>query len=164
MAAAPMIIGGVSSIAGMAGAQVESAQKQQASNYNAAMKMQQAEGAVAQANEDARRVRVQGKQALGGIKAAVGASGIQMDASALDVLETSASNNELDALTVKHSGEMKAWAYKAGAKLDLLESENTRVKGNLASANYLLQGISSGVENYGKMKTAQAEAQAKGGS
>lgn len=148
MAAAAGLIG-LSTVVGMAGAQQQAAAQQAAANYNASIKNQQATAAIAQSQEDERRQRIQGRLALGGIRSGVAASGIQMEGSALDVLESSASNAELDALTIRHQGQMKAWAYKAGANLDLMSGQQAEEAGKYAAASTLLRGA-AGIAGGGK--------------
>lgn len=146
-----------SAFVGMAGAQNQAAGSAAAAAYNATVKGYQAEAAVRQSQEDERRLRVEGKHALGAIRAGVAASGVQMDGSALDVLEMSASNAELDALTVRHQGQMKAWALKAGASLDLLEGQNALTAGNFAAAGYLLKGGTAAASSMGGGKGKGSE-------
>lgn len=74
----------------------------------------------AQGAEDARRFRLQSRQRLGTGRAAVGASGVQMTGSALDVLEQNALNMELDALTIEYESDIRAWNLEsAGEDFDL---------------------------------------------
>ena len=58
--------------------------------------------------EEERRFRIEGQQAVGASRANIGASGITLEGSSQDVLESSAANIELDALTIRHNGFMKA--------------------------------------------------------
>ncbi len=149
MAAAPLIMAGVSTAVGMAGSANQAAGAQAAAGYNAAVKEQQATAAVAQSAEDERRLRISSRSQLGGIRNAIGASGIQTEGSALEVLQSSASNAELDALTVRHQGQMKAWAYRAGANLDLFQGEQAKTQGDFAATGYLLKGLSSAAGSFG---------------
>lgn len=148
-AAAPMVLSGASTAVGMAGAISQGNSAQAAANYNANVQQQQATAAVAQAAEDERRLRVQTKKQIGGIRANIGASGITTEGSALDVLESSASNGELDALTVRHQGQMKAWGLQSSANMSLLEGQNAKRESEFASASYLLKGISSAAGSMG---------------
>lgn len=140
MAAAPMILMGSGAGMGAAGASMQGAGALAAANYNAAVKNNQANAAVLQAAEDERRQRVQGKMALGGIRASIGANGIQTEGSALDVLEASAANSELDALSIRHQGQMKKWAYEAGANSDLLEGTNKKTAADISAVSMLIKG------------------------
>ncbi len=146
--AVPALIG-ASTLVGMAGANSQAAGQQAAANYKAAVGRQQATMDLAQAAEDERRGRIAGKASLGAIRSGVAASGVQLEGSALEVLESSASNAELDALTIRHQGQMKAWAHMAGAELDMLEGRNAREAGNFASAGYLLKGAGAAASMMG---------------
>lgn len=85
--------------------------------------------------EEERRQRVVGYKALGAIRAGYGASGIDTSGSALDVLEESARNAELDALTVRYNArtealnahlnaEGQAIGLDASANLDKFQARN----------------------------------------
>jgi hypothetical protein len=76
----------------------------QVAERNATISRQQAAVSEAAARRDGRR-------ALGKIEAGYGASGVVgNEGSALDVLEDSAIESELDALTIRYNGELAAMA------------------------------------------------------
>jgi len=131
-----------STAASAIGSAQEGEAKARASEYNQSIQNRQATAAIASAGETERRVRVGGKKALGGIRAAVSASGINMEGSAMDVLEESATNVEMDALTAKHEGAMKAWSYREGAALSGMEASNARTAGGFNAASSVLGGAS----------------------
>ena len=89
----------------------------QASAYNAALAQQNAALTYQQAAEAERRYRVQARKDLGEIRARYGASGVTLDGSAMDVLMESARNAELNALTIRHEGDVKALAFTNEAAL-----------------------------------------------
>lgn len=64
------------------------------------------------AAEEERVFRQQTAKELGEIRSAYGASGVTTEGSAMDVLEESAASAELDALRVRHAGQMKIWELK----------------------------------------------------
>lgn len=136
-------IAAVSTIGGAIGSAEKAKGEAAAAEYNQSIQNRQAKASIAQAAETERRVRVGGEKALGGIRAAVGASGINMEGSALDVLEESATNVEMDALTARHEGAMKAWAYREGAALEGMKADNARTAGNWGVASSILGGASS---------------------
>lgn len=142
-AAIPLVLTGVSTAVGMAGAMSAGQGQKAAADYSASIKQQQATAAIAESNENARRQNIAAQKQLGGMRAGIGASGIQLEGgSAMDVLGESAQNAALDNLTIKHQGEMKAWALRAGANLDMMKGEQAETAGNFAAAGYLLKGIS----------------------
>lgn len=139
-AAAPFILaaGAISSAIGsvqQGDAQADSEE------FNANVATQNAALSRAQAAEDERRTRVTGRKVLGAEGAAIGASGIQREGgSAMDVLQESASNAELDALTVKNAGEVKARSYEAQAANDMKRAGAARTGGYFGAAASILGG------------------------
>lgn len=105
-----------------------------AANYNASMAEQNAAQVEAQAAEEERRSRLNAKKELGSARANYGASGVQIDGSALDVLQESAANAELDALTIKHSGAVKAQMFRNEAALSRYEGKEQKRGSRLAAA------------------------------
>jgi hypothetical protein len=85
--------------------------------YNAEIDRQNAQLAIMQSREDERKQRVYGRKALGDIRSGYAASGITMEGSAMDILEESAANAELDALSIRHGGYAKATAYRSQAQM-----------------------------------------------
>lgn len=73
--------------------------------YNATVARQEARYAEATSRDRARRI-------LGAGRAAVGASGVQLEGSPLDVLAQSAAEAEMDALAIRRSGQAQAAAYR----------------------------------------------------
>ena len=121
----------------MAGALAQGGGARAAGEYNAQVKEYQAQSSLLQAAEDERRLRVQARGKIAETRATIGASGITAEGSALDVLAASASNAALDALTVRHQGQMKAWAYRAGAASDLFEGKLAYEAGQIGAASAL---------------------------
>lgn len=120
-----------------------------AGNYNAAAAEQNATYTIEKAREDERRQRVVSKKFIGDIRAGYGASGITTDGSALDVLEESAGNAELDALTIRHEGALRAAAYRSDANYERAAGKNARKSGDLKAAGYLLKSGEKGVSMAG---------------
>lgn len=117
--------GAVMAVGGMMGniitATEQNKLQNQSSEFNAKMDLYNAQNALAESAEDERRFRIQTKQALGDIRAGYGASGVTLEGSPMEILRQSASNAELDALTIRHKGAIKAWAYENQVKLDQFE-------------------------------------------
>jgi len=63
-----------------------------------------------------RRLRISNVKSLGSIRAAAGASGVR-GGSALDILAESAANAELNALTLRHAGELTAIGFERDAEI-----------------------------------------------
>lgn len=117
---------------------VQAGAESAAENYNADIAMQNATMANNQAAEEERKNRVQSKKQLGDIRASYGSSGVNIDGSALDVLEESAANAELDSLQIKHGGQVKARAYENEANLDRFRAKNAKVAGYFGAASSVL--------------------------
>lgn len=111
-----------------------------AAEHNAHAARMNAAASVNAANEQERRFRISTRKQIGEARANYGASGVQLEGSPLDALEESASNAELDALTIRHSGQQKAWGYNADADLYEFQAHNARVQGTLNAASSLLSG------------------------
>lgn len=131
-------------ILGAAGSQVEGRAQEAAANYNASIKRQQADSVLQQTAEDERRFRIGTRKQIGENITAVGASGVTMEGSALEVLQESASNAELDALTVRHKGQLQAWQLRAGAAADVMEGQLAKIRGDFGTAAGLLSAATKG--------------------
>lgn len=117
--------------------------KADAENYNAAQAEANAKLVDEQAKQEELRVRTIGRQSLGGMRAAFGASGVTMEGSPLEVMAQSAANNEQDALNVRRSGELKAQMYKDDAAMSRRAAGNAITTGYLGAAGALASGAST---------------------
>lgn len=109
-----------------------------AAQYNYQEALNNAAESRAQSVEEARRLRVIGRKQLGSIRAAAGGSGVALEGSAMDVLEESAANAELDALTIRHAGEVKAVGYENAARLEKYRGRAALEQAQLRSAAAIL--------------------------
>jgi hypothetical protein len=132
-AAAPIVLGGMAlgnAVTGVINSGDANQIKQDASNAATKWDLQNSALALSQAKEDERRLRVQNQMQLGDMRAEYGASGVTTDGSPLEVMKQSARNAELDALTVRHAGALKAWGYINQAKMDQFDaSASDRMQG-----------------------------------
>ena len=94
--------------------------------YNAKVARMNAEIARQQGIAAVEAQQRQAARAMGSMRAAYGASGVQMEGSPVDVLVDSARNAELDRLTVQYNYALKAVGYEAESKLDLLGAKSAR--------------------------------------
>lgn len=141
MAAAALA--GAGALSTMAGAQQQGAAGQAAAQYNYQTNQYNAQIAIQQAKDEEAKLRVSARKTIGAARANYGASGVQMEGSPLDVLEESAANAEMDALSVRHRGELKAWSYKANAGLNLLEGESAKAASQIGVTSALLGGAAN---------------------
>jgi len=100
---------------GMA-AQAQAKSAQDAANYNATIKRQQAASELQQANAREEQQRRGTRQVLGQQRAALAQAGIGMGGSALDIEEQSADRAELDALTMRYEGDLRSKGLLAAAE------------------------------------------------
>jgi hypothetical protein len=131
-------------IVGTAVGAVGSLQSAQASanaaRYNAQINDQNAVVAQSQGKADAFQQEQIGYRSLSAIRAATGASGLQMTGSPLDVLSSSASQAELDVQKVKYNASLKALGYTNNAALDRNRAKNAEISGLFGAASTSLIG------------------------
>jgi hypothetical protein len=111
------------------------------SNFNAQINQRNATLATQQATVEAERVARQGELAQGRMRAALGASGLTVDGSALDALADSAAQAQLDVETVKYRGRLAAMGYHDNVALDRLAGRTAREQGTLRTASEVLTGV-----------------------
>lgn len=140
MAALPIILGGAAAITQAMGAIQQGEAEAAASEYNAKLLEQNATQSRQQAAEEERRQRIFARKYLGSIRANTAASGLNLEGSALDVLEESAEMAELDALTIRHQGDTRAIGYQNEARLERFRAKNARTGSRYRAAGYLLEG------------------------
>lgn len=136
---------------GQAAASQANAQ-QQAQQYNAIVKKQNAALARQQAGAREEQQRRGARQVLGQQRAALAQAGIGEGGSALDIEEQSAVRAELDALTIAYEGELQAKGLLASAQQDIYQGEVAAAAGeNAKTASYISAGSSilSGAASYG---------------
>lgn len=108
--------------------------------YNAALYERNAQitRQNAQAQEDRQR-RLTAMRA-GANRAAIGASGVTVDGSALDLLEANAMQEELDALMIRWNGETAAGDMEANARLQRAAGRSARISSFAGAGSALLLG------------------------
>lgn len=128
------------SAAASANAQRQGAKAQQAAaNYNAQILEQNAATERQQANLREETQRRQARQVLGAQAASLAQAGIGLGGgSAADLMEQSATNAELDALSIRYEGDMRARGLLASA-------EQERYQGRVAGYNARQASISGGL-------------------
>jgi hypothetical protein len=115
-----------------------------AEKYNASIARQNQTTALAQAAEEANRVRRAGDRRLGTMRAGFGAGNIAASSgSAAAVLVDQARQTELDALTVKYQGDLQARQWASEAQAAKQRGKNALIGGFLGVGASLLGGASS---------------------
>lgn len=123
------------------GALQSGAAERAAAEHNAQMSEQEARMIEAQAKEDERRLRIASRKHLGDMRANVGASGVQMEGSVLDVLAESAATAELDAQTIRIQGRERAYAARMGASLSRSEGASASTRALYGAAGAAASGM-----------------------
>jgi len=119
-----------------------------AADFNAAVARNQAIGARQKATADAARQERESRLRAGAARAAIGASGVTGEGSALDILEANAAQEELDRLTILHGGEMQATGFETSAQLEQMRGAQAQKASRFAAGSTLLLG---GATAYGSM-------------
>lgn len=111
----------------------------EAERMNAQMARENAVRARRQAADEEQRFRIQTTKQIGDIRSSYGASGVvSSQGSALDVLQESAAAAELDALNIRHAGEMQAWEFNREAQISEMRGRAARSSGRIGAASGIL--------------------------
>jgi hypothetical protein len=109
--------------------------------YNGALSDRDAAVARDQATSQAIRQNRMSRKAIGSMRAGYGASGITIEGSALDVIEESAGQAELDNLTIRYLGELKAIGAESNAALSRYKGKEAENSGYMGAAGTLLSSF-----------------------
>ena len=133
------ILQGVGTAVSVIGAIQGAGAASDAASYNAKVAENNAIAARQQAAANAEAQSRAARQRIGQMEANYGASGISMEGSALDILEQSARDAELDRLNIIYGGEVRARGY--GAEADLQSSKANDTSGYWSAGGALLSGM-----------------------
>lgn len=116
---------------------------QQLGERSAGIARDQTAAEITRQQRTARRVQ-------GAARAAYGASGVTMEGSPLDVLEDNATQAELDTLTLRYRGELRAQGYEQAGSMARFQGDQAARAGQMAAAGTLLgsfgkQGVPGGL-------------------
>lgn len=153
-AAVPFLIAASTALAAVSA--ISQAQQAKATGeYNAAIGARNAGIAREQAARDAEAQHRGAVRAIGAARAAYGASGVTLEGSPLDVLESSAAEAELDRQNILYKGELRAMGYGETAALDLSRGKAAARSGYAQAGSAILMGAGN---YYGSRpaKTAQS--------
>lgn len=117
-------------------------QQKAASKYNEKVAENQAIASRQQAASNAEMQRRSAAKKVGSMQAAYAASGVSVEGSALDVLEESARNAELDRQNILYGGELRAMGSESTAALEKSRASNAMTSGYLSAAGSLFKGAS----------------------
>lgn len=140
--AEPLLLLAAASSAISAAGAIRSGNAQKASaDYSAKLAQQGAEVELQQAGEREAAQRRQASQVLGAQRAALAQSGGGLGGSAADIMQQSSTNAELDALTTRYEGELRARGMQAGAVADQFSGKMARTAGYMQAASSILSGM-----------------------
>lgn len=155
-----LIVAGTSIVAGTAiqaiGAIQQGKSAQSAANANAANLEQTAAIERAQANQREEAKRRETRQVLGLQRAAFAQSGGGLGGSAADVMQQSAVNAELDALTLRYEGDLRARGMEAEASQERFSGKVAKRAGYFNAAGSILSGAAQ-YGAYSENKAFRAE-------
>lgn len=120
------------------GAHYEGKAGRAAAEFNARVNDRNARATAANTKEQVERERRMSRRRLGAMRAAVGASGINLDGSALEAIADNAGEMELDVLTIQHEGKLKELGYQSDAEADRMRGRYLNKAGMLNAASALL--------------------------
>ncbi len=132
------LIAGTLMSAGGAVQQGQAAKK--AANFNAAVARNNAIAARQTAAENARRQERLGRKRTGELRAGVGAADVQMAGSALDLVEDTVMEEELQTLSIIHAGEVQASGFNNTAILEAMQGRAAAQSGYFRAGSTLLIG------------------------
>lgn len=110
-------------------------------NYNAAVLDQKTEEAKKIGSINEARSRAQTAEVMGAQRAAMGASGLQVDSGSFgDILQDTAKYGELDAQTERSNALKQAWGYQTEAASSRMQGSMSAQAGMLNAGGTLLSG------------------------
>ena len=130
----------ISAAVGALGAVQEARASAAASEFNARVADNNAVIAEQNAAADERKQRRQASREMASSRARIGAAGVALEGSPLDVLEDQALEAELDALNIRYGGRLQARNYRSQAELDRSRARSARTQGFISAGTSLLNG------------------------
>lgn len=124
-------------------------QQKSAAKYNQQVAENQAIASRQQAASNAEMQKRSAAKKIGSMQATYAASGVSVEGSALDVLEESARNSELDRQNILYGGELRAMGSESTASLEKSRGDNAMTSGYLSAAGSLFQGASAAYGSIG---------------
>lgn len=123
------VVGVIGAVAQGVGAMVQANAQAEAANYNAQVQQRNAQAALSQGAAQAEEQQRQGEDALGRIRAAYGAAGIEMSGDALGVYQDSATQANYDIAKVHYNSQVRATGYEDQAALDKMQADSASTAG-----------------------------------
>jgi hypothetical protein len=124
---------------------ISSAQAQKsAANYNAQLAERNAVISDQQTRAALMAQRRESSKRMGDMRAAFSASGVTWEGSALDVLEDSVAQSELERQNISYQGKLRRMGFESDAALDRASGKNAMRAGYFSATSTILSGANSG--------------------
>jgi hypothetical protein len=117
-----------------------------ASKFNARVADNNAVIAEQNAAADESRQRRAADRQLAQTRALVGAAGVTLEGSPLEVLEDQAMEAELDALNIRYGGALQASNYRSQSQLGRSAARSAMTQGYISAGSSLLKGATQYVD------------------
>ena len=130
----------LSAAVGALGAIQQARSSAAASEFNAQVADNNAITAEQNAAADERQQRRTASREAASSRARIGAAGVSLEGSPLDVLEDQALEAELDALNLRYGGKLQASNYRSQAQLDRSRARSAKTQGFISAGTSLLNG------------------------
>jgi len=115
--------------------------QERALNYQAAVQERNAQIAKQNADYDAQRQSARLRRAIGSQRAAVLASGIQMEGTALELQQDTVQQAEMDRLAILYGGEINYQNARSEAELSRMQGKSAAQAGTTAAFGTVLGGF-----------------------
>jgi hypothetical protein len=128
-----------------------------AGDYNAALYERNAQIAEQNAKVQEDRQRRLSAMRAGANRAAVGASGVSLEGSPLDILESNAAQEEMDALMIRWNAQNEATGLRASGALQRAQGLNAQRQGWMSAGSAILLGGARAYDRIEATKPKPAE-------
>lgn len=125
--------------------------QERAYGYQAAVQERNAQIAKQNAEYDAQRQSARLRRAIGSQRAAVLASGIQMEGTALELQQDTVQQAEMDRLAILYGGEINYQNARSEAELSRMQGKAAGQAGTTAAFGTVLGGFGQGYSTYKKL-------------
>lgn len=148
MAAALPFLQIAGTVMSVIGALNQASAKSSAADYNAAMAERNATIARQQGEADMLQAQRVNAMRLGSIKAGYGSSGLTLEGSPLDVLESSAAQAKLDEQNIMYGANLRAQGFSESANLYRSQASQARSGGLFDAAGKAILGGARAYESW----------------
>lgn len=123
------VVGVIGAVAQGIGAMSQANSQAQAAQYNAEVQRRNEQAALSQGAAQAQDQQRQSEEDLGRIRAAYGASGIELSGDALGIYQDSATQANYDQAKIRYNSQVRATGYQDQATLDDMQAKSASTAG-----------------------------------